>query len=63
MTLVNFVNQSTGALYNKKTESLLRVLEYVISYRLPRELYLPSHKLTLTRVMVNGKDLLSKGRR
>lgn len=50
-----------GALYRKKSESLLRVLEYVISYLLPRKLHLENHKFTLaSRVMVDRKDLLSK---
>ncbi|XP_073257568.1 glutamate receptor 2-like [Porites lutea] len=51
-----------GALYSNKTESLFRVLEYVINYLLPKRLLQPqNYKFTLgSHVMVDGQDLLSK---
>ena len=52
---------SSGALYNKDTESLKSVLEDVFRNELPRILKTNEYRLVLTPLKVDGKDLLSKG--
>lgn len=51
---------STGALYKANTESLLRLLEYVIDYNFNHK---PNRKFALVSVKVDGEDLLSNGKR
>lgn len=58
--LFAFLCNSTGALYKANTESLLRLLEYVIDYNFNHK---PNRKFALVSVKVDGEDLLSNGKR